>query len=195
MVLNPEDNQVPLYRSTRGDVACADHAPLNDTVQWRVDQWRRVPTDEVEADGSPQCQRCANDSGAARATALAKPLILNVDDRPASQYAREHALRSNGFAVVNANTGAAALDVAQRLLPSLVLLDIHLPDADGRDVCRQMKADAALSGIPVVLISATLKAHSDNLDSLRWGGADGYVTEPCEPTALVSMLRNVLTTG
>jgi CheY-like chemotaxis protein len=189
MKLDPR-NQVPLYRSTRGQVACPEHAPLNDVVQWRVERWHPVPAHELA--GRLQCQMCGDASATEPSLVSRKPLILNVDDRPASKYAREHALRSNGFAVVNASTGAAALDVAQRLLPSLVLLDVHLPDADGRDVCRQMKADAALSAIPVILISSTLKAHADNLEGLRWGGADGYVIEPCEPTALVSMLRSVL---
>jgi DNA-binding response OmpR family regulator len=59
-------------------------------------------------------------------------------------------------------------------------------------VCRRLKADAVLSSIPVILISSTLKGHADNLDGLRWGGADGYVLEPFEPGVLASTIRSVL---
>lgn len=185
---------MPLYRSQRGHFACAEHAPLNDVSRWTIERWSRVPDDELDADPGLQCQRCANEPGQKSRTRPPhrKPLVLNVDDRPASLYARERALRMQGFAVVNASTGAAALDAAQRLRPSAILLDIHLPDADGRDICRTLKQDPAVAGIPVVLISATLKAHADNLDGLRWGGADGYLTEPFEADSLASTLRRLL---
>jgi CheY-like chemotaxis protein len=185
---------MPLYRSMRGHVACAEHAPLLDVSRWTLEAWHRVPAEELAADPPVQCQRCANEPGQKqrRHPPPRKPLVLNVDDRPASLYARERALRLQGYAVLNAGTAADAIVSAQRVRPSLILLDVHLPDGDGRDVCRQLKADAAVSDIPIVLISATLRAHADNLEGLRWGGADGYVTEPCEWDALASTLRRLI---
>ena len=186
---------MPLYRSTRGDVACAEHAPLLDASRWTREEWSRIPSRELAADPEPECHRCMDEAGASQQLQppARKPLVLNVDDRPASLYARERVLKMQGYVVVNASTGEAALAAAQRLQPSLILLDVHLPDADGREICRQIKADAAVAHIPVVLISATLKGHAAHLDGIRWAGADGYVTEPFESDTLASMLRKVLT--
>jgi two-component system sensor histidine kinase ChiS len=121
-------------------------------------------------------------------------VILNVDDRPESLYLKDRLLRESGYTVANATTGKSALDLANRLRPALILLDVHLPDIDGREVCRRLKEDPVLKAIPVILVSATLKGHAANLDGLRWASADGYIAEPFEPDALASTLRNVLKT-
>jgi CheY-like chemotaxis protein len=125
----------------------------------------------------------------------AKPsdvVILNVDDKVESLYAKDRMLRLKGYTVANATTGKAALDLAHRLHPHLVLLDVHLPDIDGREVCRRIKEHPGLGGVIVVLVSATLKGHAENLDGLRWAGADGYLAEPFELEALDSTVRSVL---
>ena len=119
-------------------------------------------------------------------------VILNVDDKPESLYTKDRLLRLKGYTVANATTGKAALDLAHRLHPQLVLLDVHLPDIDGREVCRRIKEHPDLAEIPVVLVSATLKGHAENLDGLRWAGADGYIAEPFEAEVLESTIRNVL---
>jgi CheY-like chemotaxis protein len=187
---------MPLYRSSRGDVGCAEHAPVTNVARWNLERWSRVPPSELEPADAPFCPRCANEPGRTRETPPArKPLVLNVDDQPASLYARERTLRLEGFAVVNAGTAAAAIAAAQRLRPSLILLDVQLPDGDGRDVCRSLKQDEALGSIPVVLISASIRAHAENLDALRWGHADGYVVEPIDPATFVSTLRRVLSSA
>jgi len=68
---------------------------------------------------------------------------------------------------------------------------VHLPDIDGRDLCHQVKTDAGLSHIPVVLISATLNGvpASEVLAAVR---ADGFINEPVEPAALAGIIRKVL---
>jgi CheY-like chemotaxis protein len=185
---------MPLYTSSGGDCACAEHAPLTDVTRWTIDNWRRVPAAALVANPRRECRHCASESGDAADTHAGerKPLVLNVDVRPASLHARERALRLHGFAVVNAATGAGAIETAGRVQPSLILLDAQLPDGDGRDICRRLKDDVEVAGIPVVIISATLRAHADNLDSLRWGGADGYVIEPIDADLLNSTIRRVL---
>jgi CheY-like chemotaxis protein len=179
---------MPLFKSRLGDVACAEHAPLSDVSRWTVQGWRRLRPEAVTS--GARCGQCS-ERGVNDAS---KPLILNVDDRPAQLYARARELEHRGFAVVNARTGADAFTTALRVHPSLILLDIHLTDSDGRDVCRRIKGEKELAGVPVVLISSTLKGHVDNLESVRWGGADGYVTEPCDPAALESTLRKLIPT-
>jgi CheY-like chemotaxis protein len=120
------------------------------------------------------------------------PLILNVDDQPANLYARDQTLRKHGFTVANAETGRAALDVARQLRPRLVLLDVHLPDMDGRELCQRMKTDSELRDISVVLISSTLRGHVDQLESVQWGNADAFIAEPIEPDALAATLWRLL---
>jgi CheY-like chemotaxis protein len=119
-------------------------------------------------------------------------VVLNVDDNAPALYAKDRLLRLGGYTVANATTGASARDLAERLRPDVILLDIHLPDMDGRELCRQLKGDADLKHIPIVLVSATLRGHAQQLDGMRWGGADAYLEEPFEPEMLVSTLRSVL---
>jgi CheY-like chemotaxis protein len=120
------------------------------------------------------------------------PVVLNVDDHPATLYARDRSLRDKGFVVANATTGKAALDLAERLRPDVILLDIRLPDIDGREVCRRLKADPTLKDIPVVLISASVTGHAQQLEGMLWGGADGFIAEPADPDTVESTLRKVL---
>jgi CheY-like chemotaxis protein len=121
-------------------------------------------------------------------------VILNVDDRPESLYLKDRLLRRHGYTVANATSGKSALDLANRLRPALILLDVHLPDIDGREVCRRLKEDPSLNSIPVILVSATLRGHAAHLEGLRWASADGYLAEPFEPEVLESTLRSVLKT-
>lgn len=120
------------------------------------------------------------------------PVILSVEDRPAALYARDRVLRQRGFTVANATSGKAALDLAERLRPDLILLDVMLPDIDGREVCRQLKANPELQHIPVVLISAAVTGHAQKLEGMLWGGADGFVVEPADAETLESTIRKVL---
>ncbi len=120
------------------------------------------------------------------------PVVLNVDDRPATLYARDRILRQKGFTVANATSGKAALDLAERLRPDLILLDIMLPDIDGREVCRQLKASPDLQHIPIVLISAAVTGHAQKLEGMLWGGADGFIVEPAGADILESTIRKVL---
>ena len=114
-------------------------------------------------------------------------LILNVDDDPASLYVRNRILRASGFQVADATTGTAAWTAALRLHPSALLLDVHLPDTDGRELCRRLRGDAALSDIPVILISATL-APADVPDLTLWGAA-AFLREPVTADVLTATVR------
>jgi CheY-like chemotaxis protein len=182
-----------LFWSKRGEVACGAHAPHATGPRWRQDGWQ-----ELYAPGRRvryQCQFCQQTPVARpnRDQPGAAPLVLNVDDRPATLYARDRTLRQHGFAVANAETGQAALEAARELRPQLILLDVFLPDTDGRELCRRFKADSELSHIPVVLISAGLAA-GDADAGVRQARADGVLVEPVPAEALVSTLRKVLYT-
>jgi CheY-like chemotaxis protein len=183
-----------LFWSKRGEIACDVHVPQERSERWNNEGWQRVPPVEGRRI-TYQCQHCDRRAilHARRKRDVERPaLILNVDDRPANLYARDRVLRLHGFTVANADTGKTALDVARQLMPNLILLDVHLPDVDGRDLCQQMKADAELGHIPVVLISSTLRGQAQQIEGVRRGPADGFILEPVEGDALASTLRHVL---
>lgn len=183
-----------LFWSRKGEVACLDHAPARDSSRWSAEGWREIAPGE-DPRVRYQCQHCAKRAIQHRSrqpSPDAAPLVLNVDDQPANLYARDRTLRKHGFTVTNAETGRAALDAARQLRPRLILLDVHLPDIDGRELCQRLKADAELADISVVLISATLRGHVSQLESVQWGNADAFIAEPVEPDALAATLWRVI---
>ena len=179
-----------LYWNTKGEIACVDHAPAAASDRWASERWGPMP-DMGARTVRYQCQHCVETPLRSIPRQPRTPLILNVDDRPAARYARDRGLRLHGFSVANAATGQATLDLARRINPHLVLLDVHLTDMDGREVCRQLKTDEATASIPVVLISSTLKLRGEepNLADIQ---ADFYVPEPVTPADLAATLRRVL---
>jgi signal transduction histidine kinase len=119
------------------------------------------------------------------------PLILNVDDYAPGRYARTKILRQAGFTVVEAQTGTEALRLVDQLKPSLVLLDVNLPDMNGFEVCRKIREDSHTAGTTVIHISASnVQPHHQvfGLDS----GADGYLVEPLEAPVLIATVNAYL---
>jgi CheY-like chemotaxis protein len=186
--------EILLFWSRKGEVACGAHAPAADSARWASEGWQPVP--EVRRPIRYQCQFCGQSPVKhVRKRLPETPLILNVDDNEATLYSRDRILRSHGFDVANAGTGRAAFDAAQRLRPHLVLLDVHLPDADGRELCKRLKADSELADTAVVLISSTLSGHVDQLETVRYASADAFIREPVDAQSLISTLLRVLQNG
>ena len=109
--------------------------------------------------------------------------ILVVDDTAASRYITVSWLRRGGHEVTEAETAAAALSILADQLVDLVVLDVNLPDANGFDVCEQIKADPRTAALPVIHLSATYIRPSDRARGLT-RGADAYLTEPVDPGEL-----------
>ena len=99
-------------------------------------------------------------------------------------------LRQAGFAVTEAATGQEALRQA-RNAPDLMVLDVKLPDIDGYDVCRRLKADAATAALPVLHLSATRISARDRSEGLE-SGADAYLTQPVDPMELIATVNALL---
>ncbi|TDV07113.1 ATP-binding response regulator [Paraburkholderia caballeronis] len=118
-------------------------------------------------------------------------LILNVDDNEGARYVKTRVLRHAGYDVIEAATGAAALEAVRRDAPALVLLDVRLPDISGIDVCRQIKEDTATSTTLVLQTSAAAVQSYDKIRALD-GGADSYLVEPVKPAELVANVRALL---
>jgi PAS domain S-box-containing protein len=118
-----------------------------------------------------------------------RPLVLNVDDDAANRYVKTRSLLMGEMEVIEADTGAAALALVEERQPLLVLLDVNLPDVDGLEVCRRIKAK--WPDIVVVQISATAVSVADKVTGLE-SGADYYLTTPVEPIELIAVTRAML---
>ena len=118
-------------------------------------------------------------------------MILNVDDHEPGRYARTRLLQQAGYEVVEAATGNEALQLIASLSPSLVLLDVNLPDMSGLDVCRRIKSDADLSSILVLQVSASAITSQDRIGALD-NGADAYLIEPVDSDVLLATVRALL---
>ncbi|HSK10557.1 MAG TPA: PAS domain S-box protein, partial [Vicinamibacterales bacterium] len=118
-------------------------------------------------------------------------LVLNVDDFEPQRHARSAVLRKAGFDVIEAATGRQALAMVSDRQPALVVLDVHLPDIDGLEVCRRLKAAPATAGVLVLHVSATFIEPGARVAALE-NGADGYLPEPLDPKELVAQVRSLL---
>jgi signal transduction histidine kinase len=127
-------------------------------------------------------------------TPFPEPVILNVDDSEAARYAKTRVLTHAGFKVIEAASGSAALYRAREESPDLVLLDVKLPDINGLEVCRLLKADPATRAILVLQTSASYIGVADKIRALE-GGADNYLFEPIEPEELVANVKALLRLG
>ena len=116
--------------------------------------------------------------------------IVVVDDNPASLYATSRILRSANFEVIEAKTGAEALAAATQDV-GLIVLDINLPDIDGLEVCRRLRARTHTAYLPIIHLTATFVAHDDAVHGLSAGG-DSYLTHPVDPPVLIATVRALL---
>jgi DNA-binding response OmpR family regulator len=122
-----------------------------------------------------------------------KEKILVVDDEAEAVELVEFNLRQAGFEVLSAADGAEALKKARTALPSLIVLDLMLPEIDGLEICRMLRRDPATARIPIVMLTAKA-AEMDRIIGLELG-ADDYVTKPFSPRELVLRIKNVLQRG
>ena len=116
------------------------------------------------------------------------PKVLVVDDEPNIRELVEVALKFHGCAVAVSASGRDALHQADIYEPDLMILDVMLPDMDGFEVCRTLRADG--NDVPVIFLTAR-DTTSDTIRGLTLGG-DDYVTKPFSVEALVARVRAVL---
>jgi two-component system KDP operon response regulator KdpE len=115
------------------------------------------------------------------------PRILLVDDEASIQRSVGPLLRSRGYDVDIAGTGAQALEMCAQRKPALIVLDLGLPDIEGTEVCRRIRATSA---VPIIVLSAR-GAEADKVNALDLG-ADDYVTKPFGPEELLARIRVAL---
>lgn len=117
--------------------------------------------------------------------------ILIVDDNPMVLFAMAHLLRSEGYTVFEAKDGAECLVRARAEQPDLVLLDVMLPDINGVELCRKIKASPETSQLFVVLLSSIETSPDSKVAGLE-AGADGYIARPIENRELVARVQALL---
>lgn len=117
--------------------------------------------------------------------------VVCIEDEPEMIDLVRLILGRRGFSVIGANGGVEGLEAVRREGPDLVLLDLMMPDMDGWEVYQQMKADATLREIPVVVVTA--KAQSiDKVLGLHIAKVDDYITKPFGPQELLESVEKIL---
>ena len=119
--------------------------------------------------------------------------ILLVDDEQDLLWALQYCLRDEGYEVLTAQDGVAALAAARRQRPALVVLDIIMPRLDGLQVCRRLRRDAALATVPILFLTERngVEAKVRGLDE----GGDDYITKPFDLQELKSRIKALLRRG
>ncbi|MBO5244672.1 MAG: response regulator transcription factor [Selenomonadales bacterium] len=119
--------------------------------------------------------------------------ILIVDDEDAIRELIRFTMEKNGYRTIEAADGEEALRLAQQAIPSLMILDLMLPNTDGMEVCRRLKMNPATAGIPIVMLTA----KDDEIDKVLGleMGADDYMTKPFSTRELAARVKAVLRRG
>ena len=116
--------------------------------------------------------------------------ILVVDDEPQIVLMLESRLKTEGYEVLSAGDGMAALEVAKKERPDLIILDLMLPKMDGFRVCGLLKKDARYAKIPIVMFTA--RAQEEDKKLSQEVGADAYFVKPFEPKTLLGKIQELI---
>jgi CheY-like chemotaxis protein len=124
------------------------------------------------------------------ATQANRPRVLVVEDNHAHSYAMARILSNAGFEVRQAYGGRSALRIATPRL-DVILMDVHMPDMNGFEVCKRLKSRPLLKRIPVVFVSSTMELEQGRIFAKSAGGEEMYQA-PVEPRAFIEMLRKLI---
>lgn len=116
-------------------------------------------------------------------------ILLIEDDQETVEYI-ENILTNTGFQVEHSYTGKDIIKKISIYSPDLILLDLTLPDLDGIDICRDIKADVRFQAIPVIMLTAR-SSTEDKIVGFECG-ADDYITKPFEPQELIARIKALL---
>ena len=117
-------------------------------------------------------------------------LVMIVDDSPTEVHVMKTALEKHGFDTVAAADGRECLELARRVRPDLILMDVVMPGVNGFQATRTLARDPATQSIPIVMIS-TKSQETDKIWGLRQGAVD-FLVKPVSANALVAKAQEVL---
>lgn len=118
------------------------------------------------------------------------PAVLIVEDDVSLSTALGLSLGKHGFETVAARSGNRALELAQQKRFAAVLLDLHLPDSDGLDICQQLVDDRRTCDVPILIVSGS--DRPDVLRRCRAAGCQYFIRKPYDPSALLILLRHAI---
>jgi CheY-like chemotaxis protein len=126
----------------------------------------------------------------AKITASRRQTILIIDDDEVLSDVLSRRLKQQGFDAITADSGQCGLVRARADQPSLILLDLGLPDADGITICEQLADDLETSAIPVIILTGM--ERPDILRRCRAAGCHYYLRKPYDPNALLILIRQAI---
>ncbi len=121
---------------------------------------------------------------------MAKRVLL-VDDEPAVIAPFQMYLERKGYEVVVAYDGKAGLEQARSAKPDAIVLDVCMPEMDGKEVLKRLRADASTANIPVIVLTGVATGNEDITET--WTvGVETHLAKPCEPAELALWLERIL---
>ena len=120
---------------------------------------------------------------------MPKRILVVEDDRDISELIRYN-LQREGYEVSVVFDGSLAFEHAVKIKPDLILLDLMLPEVDGLEICRLLKSDKEVKGVPVVMLTAKSE-ESDIILGLQMG-ADDYIAKPFSPKVLIARVKAIM---
>ena len=119
-----------------------------------------------------------------------KKLILVIEDQEDNRRIVRDLLESAGYEIIEAVTGADGVAAAETHRPDLILMDIQLPDFDGYEATRRIKAKPDLQAIPIIAVTS-YALSGDDVKALE-AGCDAYVSKPFSPRALLAKIQEII---
>lgn len=116
--------------------------------------------------------------------------VLVVDDEPLTRNLLRLMLEPAGYRVCGAGDGVEALEKVKESHPDILILDVMMPTMDGLTVCKLIREDADVAGIPIIMLSG--KVHRDAIQEGLQAGANRYLAKPMSRTGLLQELQDVL---
>jgi two-component system, cell cycle response regulator DivK len=121
---------------------------------------------------------------------MTRPLILTIEDNEQNRYLLHFLLEQNGFQVAEARDGLEGLELARRLVPAAILLDIQLPAVSGYTVAAKLREIAELATVPIIAVTSF--AMVGDRERCLQAGASDYVEKPIDAAVLLGKLREHL---
>lgn len=116
--------------------------------------------------------------------------ILYVEDNPQNMRLVGKLLRVNGYQMIEAVSGLAGVEAAINQVPDLILMDINLPDIDGMEATRRIKADSRLARVPVIALTAA--AMRGDRERILSAGCDDYLQKPIDTVQMIETVKKHL---
>jgi CheY-like chemotaxis protein len=118
------------------------------------------------------------------------PVVLVIEDNEQNLYLMRFLLTKYGFTVFEATDGIKGLEMAKKLKPYLILLDIQLPAMDGYAVARELRKNDELAG--TIIVAVTSYAMVGDRERILEAGADGYIEKPIDPEKFVEQIKKYI---